>query len=153
MTLLQSSNYSDWYTRLNQIRTKHRMATITVKTVAQNTPALSSQMSTVQTDINTTKNTEYHLRKASINTTIPNFAKGNVILLSTKTAIDNILTAMFNVCHYDGSDYSGRDDHDSSDYTGDNSYDGSHHSGCDGYCNDCRDYYECGSGDDPARFE
>lgn len=148
-TIFAASDYTDWYTQLNKIRQKHYQTNIPVSTVSKNTPGLSSQMTTLQNSINTVKNGEYHLRRASINTTFSGTSVGERILLSTKTSINTILTNMYNICHYDGSNYSGDDDHDG--------YDASHVSGCDGHQSYCggyvsgcdANYYECR--DDPIR--
>lgn len=100
-TFLKATDYNGFYTTLNEIRTKHGASKITAYTASVNTPATSSQMSTLQTSVNTVKNnTDTHLSSASIDTTIPSIAKGNAILLSTKTKIDTILSQMLSVCHY-----------------------------------------------------
>lgn len=99
--LLNPSTYSGFYTTLNQIRAKHGYGNITTHSVSSNTPATSSQMKTLQDSVNEVKTkTDSHLSDASINTTIPGIAKGDRILLSTKTSIESILTNMLNVCHH-----------------------------------------------------
>ena len=98
--LLNPSTYSGFYTTLNQIRAKHGYSNITTHTVSSDTPATSSQMSTLQNSVNEVKQTDGHLKDASINTTIPNISKGDRILLDTKTSIETILTNMLNVCHH-----------------------------------------------------
>lgn len=127
MDLLKNTDYSSWYTRLNEIRSKHGVAQIPTYSVSQNSPALSSQMQTVQSSITTVKTTtDKHLTDATIDTTVPNIAQGNSVLLSTKSKIDGILTEMYNVCHHN-VDYSqyGDDDpvHEGSDHSGEWSYD------------------------------
>lgn len=142
-TLLLKSQYDGWYTTLNQIRAKHRQSNITTYTVAQGSPNLSSQMTTLQNSVTAVKNGEYHLRRASINTTIPDIAQYQKTLLSTKTSIDNMLSAMLSICHYDNDD---SDDGDYSDRT-DNTDNSSDRSRCS-YCSDRSDRSDCQRGDD-----
>lgn len=105
--LLNPSTYSGFYTTLNQIRAKHGLGNITVHTVASKSAATSAQMTTLQNSINEVRNQKEsihnHIQDAGINTTIPNIAKGNRILLSTKTSIETILTNMLNVCHHNAT--------------------------------------------------
>lgn len=105
-TLTQKTQYDTWYTQLNQVRAKHGRPNIAVSTVNINTPNLSSQMSTLQSSVNTVKTTtDVHVTNASIDTTIPNIAKGNKVLLSTKTKIDSIISQMLAICHHYSADY------------------------------------------------
>lgn len=130
-TQLLKSQYDGWYTTLNQIRTKHGRPVIPTATVTKNGSALSSQMSTLQASVTNVKNnTDYHLKNASINTTIPNINKNQSILLSTKTSIDSMLSAMLAVCHYysDESDESPDDSHCSTDRSDNSSDNPSHRS-------------------------
>lgn len=69
--------------------------------MTENTPATSSEMSTLQNSIVTVKTTtDNHIKNATIDTTIPNIAKGDRILLNTKSKIDTILAELLAVCHY-----------------------------------------------------
>lgn len=99
--LLKTTDYSGFYTTLNQVRTKHGARAITAHTVSANSPATASQMATLQSSINQVKTTtDSHVTAASINTTIPGVAKNDRILLSTKSTINTILSELLAVCHY-----------------------------------------------------
>lgn len=99
-TFLKATDYNGFYNTLNEIRVKHSAPKITVNTVNPNTPATSGEMSTLQGSINTVKNTDTHLSGSGIDTTVPGIAKGDRILLSTKSKIDTILSQLLAVCHY-----------------------------------------------------
>lgn len=141
---LLASTYNGFYNTLNAIRAKHGVGGIGYTPAYARTPATSGQMSALQNSINYVKNnTDAHLSGAAIGTTVPNIGKGQTILWSTKITIDNILNAMYNVCHYYGAHYTNCNSDDSERYS-DDWYDsgdtsdlsgwhdcGGDHSGCD----------------------
>lgn len=99
-TLLTAATYNAWFASLNSIRTKHGASTFT-NTIAAGTRATAALMTNVQNAINTTKGTDNHMTGASIDTTVPTIAAGNIIAIATKNKIDSIITSLNSVCHYD----------------------------------------------------
>ena len=109
-----ASEITALYTRLNAVRKNHSLATIN-RTFKANTPTLSSQMSTLKTDLDSTAKDSKWITTKTYNLGEIGIGKPNK--LATYTAANTAITDFEKVCAHN----SNRSD-DSDDW--DNSYDG-----------------------------
>lgn len=126
MDLTRASDINTYYTRLNAIRTKHGLGSVTEPGVTGKTEYSSKLMKTIKSDLENTANTSRWIPDVE-SYDIGQIEVGDLVRKITDLNINTILNNMEGICAYDAAYYpSHRGSHRSYDSNDNGNYCGSH---------------------------
>ncbi len=112
-TSINISDMTTYYSRLNAVRTRHHLATITAPTLAAGAVRLSSQITKVKTDIELTTTQSSYIPDKTY--TISSIGVGNPYRIISDTQIKTALSEIEAYCYADYVNHSNHGDYSDND--------------------------------------